>query len=357
MGRTKLDLSIDIDEDRLNNAIEVLNENNMQIEHAIKLFLYSVSNNHRLPFSINDDKLAESNKYLKDIADVLAGRYDYIYYVDVDDNSYLEFNMNNSFRVLEVGDTGKDFFHDSYHNIDMVIYKEDRQRMVEFLNKDNMIRNLNERGSDSIVYRMITSITPEYYLLTASYVGANKHQLILEVRNIDDSIRKEQQQARELEKASNLAHLDSLTKCLNYLAFQEARDEISSKIKDDNNNIAILMCDLNDLKHINDVAGHLVGDEFLIKTADMLRSVFSNSKVFRIGGDEFFIILEGEDFTNRYNLVSTIKNKSKENIKANAPVVAVGLAEPGKGTRDFTSLFMEADQKMYEHKKQLKQEK
>ena len=348
---------MDIDEERLNNAREVLSENDISIEHAVKLFLYSVSNNHRLPFSISDDKLADSNSYLKDIADVLAGRYDYIYYVNVDDNSYLEFNMNNSFRVLEVGDTGKDFFYDSYHNIDMVIYKEDRQRMVEFLNKDNMIKNLNERGSDSIVYRMITSVTPEYYLLTASYVGANKHQLILEVRNIDDSIRKEQQQARELEKASNLAHLDSLTKCLNYLAFQEARDELSLRIKNGENNFAILMCDLNDLKNINDDEGHLVGDEFLIKTADTLRSIFQNSKVYRIGGDEFFVVLENEDFNNRYSLLDVLKNRSKENIKNDAPVIAVGLAELGDDITDFISLFMKADQRMYEHKKQLKQEK
>ena len=357
MARKLLGLSIDIDEERLNHAIEVLNENNLSLEHAVKLFLYSVSNNHRLPFSTIDEKLSDSNSYLKDIADVLAGRYDYIYYVNVDDNSYLEFNMNNSFRVLEVGDTGKDFFYDSYHNIDMVIYKEDRQRMVEFLNKDNMIKNLNERGSDSIVYRMITSVTPEYYLLTASYVGANKHQLILEVRNIDDSIRKEQQQARELEKASNLAHLDSLTKCLNYLAFQEARDELSLRIKNGENNFAILMCDLNDLKNINDDEGHLVGDEFLIKTADTLRSIFQNSKVYRIGGDEFFVVLENEDFNNRYSLLDVLKNRSKENIKNDAPVIAVGLAELGDDITDFISLFMKADQRMYEHKKQLKQEK
>ena len=357
MGRRILDLSIDIDEDRLNHAIEVLNENNLSVEHAVKLFFYSVSNNNRLPFSIIDDKLTDSNTYLKDIADALAGRYDYIYYVNVDDNSYLEFNMNNSFRVLEVGDTGKDFFYDSYHNIDMIIHKEDRQRMVEFLNKDNMIKNLNERGSDSIVYRMITSVTPEYYLLTASYIGANKHQLILEVRNIDDSIRKEQQQARELEKASNLAHLDSLTKCLNYLAFQEARDELSSKIKEGYRDFAILMCDLNDLKNVNDEEGHLIGDEFLIKTADTLRSIFQSSKVYRIGGDEFFVVLEGEDFNNRYDLVNTLKNRSRENIHNNAPVIAAGLAELGKNATDFISLFMDADQKMYEHKKQLKQEK
>ena len=101
MARKILDLSIDIDEDRLNHAVEVLNENNLSLEHAVKLFLYSVSNNNRLPFSTIDEKLSDSNSYLKDIADVLAGRYDYIYYVNVDDNSYLEFNMNNSFRALD----------------------------------------------------------------------------------------------------------------------------------------------------------------------------------------------------------------------------------------------------------------
>ena len=355
MEKKKIDLSLEITEDRLNDAIEVFDELGLTLEKAIKLYIYSVANNHKLPFATKDDKLEDTNTYLKDIADVLAGRYEYIYYVNVEDNSYLEFNTKNIFRVLEIGETGKDFFYDSYNNIEMIIYKEDRHRMVDFLNKDNLINALNEKGSASIVYRMITTITPEYYLLVASYVGNNKSQLIIEVQNIDESIRKEQQQARELEKASNLAHLDSLTKCLNYLAFQEARDVLSLRIKDGDKNFAIMMCDLNDLKHINDVAGHLVGDEFLIKTADLLRSAFSNSKVYRIGGDEFFIVLEGPDFDNRINLMNVLKDKSKKNIGKNAPVIAVGLAELSDETRDFTSLFMEADHAMYEHKKQLKQ--
>ena len=355
MEKTKIDLSIEITEARLNDAIEVFNENDLSLENAIKLYIYSVANNHKLPFSMQDDKLADTNTYVKDIANVLAGRYEYIFYVNVEDNSYLEFNTKNIFRVLEIGETGKDFFYDSYHNTDMIIHKDDRERMISFLNKDNLINTLNERGSASIVYRMITSITPEYYLLVATYIGTNRSHIIVEVQNIDDSIRKEQQQSRELEKASNLAHLDSLTKCFNYRAFQEARDVFSNKMKDGERNFAIVMCDLNDLKNINDVAGHLVGDEFLIKTADMLRSIFSHSKVYRIGGDEFFIVLEGPDFDNRISLVNLLKEKSKKNIGKNAPVVAVGLAEISDSAHDFTSLFMEADQMMYNHKKQLKQ--
>ena len=92
-----------------------------------------------------------------------------------------------------------------------------------------------------------------------------------------------------------------------------------------------------------------------MKTANILKEMFPHSKIYRIGGDEFFAVLEVEDFIKRIELVKTLKEVSKKNQQTNAPVIAVGLAELSDMTRDFSSLFMEADQRMYEHKKQLKQ--
>lgn len=355
MANKKVSITLQVDEKLLENAKQVFDEHNFSIDKAVELYFYITYKNHSLPFIVQEDKVSQSDILFKSIVDVLAGHYDYIYYVDTEDNTYLEFNTNNAFRALEVGETGKDFFTDAINNTDIIIYKNDREKVKEFLNKETLLQALESKGSTSLVYRMITSPKPEYYLMVASFARTDKSKIIFEVRNIDESIRKEQQQARDLEKASSLAHLDSLTKCLNYLAFQEVKDTLSLKIKDGVNDFAILMCDLNELKNINDDSGHLVGDEYLVKTANILREMFPHSKIYRIGGDEFFVVLEGEDFINRIELVKTLKEVSKKNVNINAPVIAVGLAELSDMTRDFSSLFMEADQRMYEHKKQLKQ--
>ena len=353
MANKKIDITLEIDEELLNKSLGVFETNGLTIEKAVENFISNVANNNSVLFDTKNNK----DTYLDAIANVLAGHYDYIYYVNVDDSSYLEFNTKNTFRALEVGETGKDFFSDAIANIDIVIHKDDREKIREFLDKDSLLSALKERDNASIVYRMITTPKPEYFVMVASLSKTDSNKLIIDVRNIDDSIKKQQKQARDLERASSLAHLDSLTQCLNYLAFQEEKDAISLKIKEGINDFAVLMCDLNDLKNINDDSGHLIGDEFLVRTANILRDIFPNSKIYRIGGDEFFVVLIGEDFANREQLVNMLKSISNDNKNIDAPVIAVGMAELKEDTRDFSSLFVEADQKMYEHKKQLKGEK
>ena len=56
---------------------------------------------------------------------------------------------------------------------------------------------------------MINTSTPQYYMMVVSYVGEDRDKLIIEVRNVDETIRRERQQARELERISSLAHIDS----------------------------------------------------------------------------------------------------------------------------------------------------
>ena len=349
MAKKTITITVEIEEEILNKSLSYLKSNNLTIESAVEKFLSHVQNEKYISHS--DDE------YLGSIATVLAGHYDYIYYVDMEDNSYLEFNTKNEFRALEIGETGKDFFTDTYNNIDMIIYKDDRDRLKEFFKKENFSNILKDKKTTSIVYRMIISPKPEYYVLAASISSLDPNKVIIDVKNIDESIRREQQQTRELEKASYLAHLDSLTKCLNYLAFQEVKDEISLKIKNNTNDFALAMCDLNDLKNINDDEGHIVGDEYLIKTAHILKDMFPHSRIYRIGGDEFFVVIEGEDYENRYSLVDALKAVSVTNQKYNAPVIAIGLAELNENIHDFSSMFVEADKAMYEHKKLLKTEK
>ena len=55
------------------------------------------------------------------------------------------------------------------------------------------------------------------------------------------------------------------------------------------------MCDVNDLKRFNDTRGHSFGDEMLRRSCRMICEIFKNSQVYRNGGDEFVVVLTGED--------------------------------------------------------------
>ena len=60
-------------------------------------------------------------------------------------------------------------------------------------------------------------------------------------------------------------------------------------------NFGIAMIDLNNLKVINDTYGYEEGNYAIKKLCEIVCSVFSHSLVFRIGGDEFVVILKGAD--------------------------------------------------------------
>ena len=123
------------------------------------------------------------------------------------------------------------------------------------------------------------------------------------------------------------------------------------------------MIDLNFLKRINDTYGHERGDIAIKKLCKIICHVFKNSHVFRIGGDEFIVILEKEEFFNAENLVKEFKSQinliSKdvsidpwERVSA-----AIGYAAYDENLdSSVTSLFRRADKAMYAYKKEMKGE-
>nr|MCR5556227.1 diguanylate cyclase [Butyrivibrio sp.] len=94
--------------------------------------------------------------------------------------------------------------------------------------------------------------------------------------------------------------IDSLTHVRNKGAFSIAAEELQEQINNGSidPNFAIGAFDCDGLKKINDEYGHDKGDIYLKKACRTLSDVLKRSPVYRVGGDEFFIILKNEDFRN-----------------------------------------------------------
>lgn len=180
-----------------------------------------------------------------------------------------------------------------------------------------------------------------------------------ELRTVNEELVASQQVA---DKMTELANKDALTGIRNKISYDSHIANIKKKLdKGDNIEFGIVMVDLNDLKVINDKYGHSNGDVALIKLSTLVCGVFAHSPVFRIGGDEFVIIVQNID----YKRVDILVNEFKEKIKGLqddeylAPQekisAAIGYALYDKNIdKDIESLFTRADEEMYACKRHMK---
>ena len=116
-----------------------------------------------------------------------------------------------------------------------------------------------------------------------------------------------------IEDLNKRVYVDALTSLKNKGAFNAAIEGLQTQLDVDScPDFAIGVFDCDNLKYINDHHGHDKGDLYLKTACHLICRVFQHSPVFRIGGDEFAVILQGEDFENRNQLVAKFDESSVE---------------------------------------------
>lgn len=157
-----------------------------------------------------------------------------------------------------------------------------------------------------------------------------------------------------------LAYRDALTGLRNLTSFNSWVKNFSQKATENSKEFGMVVLDLNFLKETNDKFGHEIGDRVIVAAARTISYVFKRSPVFRIGGDEFVVILQGHDLEDHVELIEQMHEQAKEEYIALGdnlvPVsIACGVAIYGEyGEEEFHDVFNRADAKMYENKKAMK---
>lgn len=158
------------------------------------------------------------------------------------------------------------------------------------------------------------------------------------------------------------AYVDSLTHVRNKGAYSRYIEGIQERIDRKNDEVvfAVGMFDCDNLKYINDRYGHEKGDVYLMTACRLICRVFQHSPVFRLGGDEFCVILQNEDFQNKDVLSqqffdAMVEISSSAENEWEEVHVAMGISAYDKQTDyNVNEVVRRADELMYENKRMRK---
>ncbi len=189
------------------------------------------------------------------------------------------------------------------------------------------------------------------------------------IKELDDYMENLTKTSRELfftkehaAEMTELAHKDALTGIRNKTAYDKEIIRLEREIlRNPEVKFGIGMIDLNFLKKINDTYGHDKGNAAIIKLCNIVCKIFCHSPVFRVGGDEFVVVLWGDDYNIRENLIAEFKGKLEEFAKDDSLEpwekisAAIGVADfDAEIDHSVDDVFKRADGLMYENKKEMK---
>jgi diguanylate cyclase (GGDEF)-like protein len=207
-------------------------------------------------------------------------------------------------------------------------------------NDINRKLNPNDRIIGALNMCLSQGVTPKYICLAAAAAMNFKHDEL------------SQKPATEL--LSEIAKIDADSEAGKLIL------EFDAKIKEGGISFGIAVLDINNLKSINDTYGHILGNELIALSSRIICDTFKKSPIFRIGGDEFCVILQNRDLSDiktlfeRFDAECAATCLDKDTVKL--PIsIAKGFAEfdPDQDTQ-FSDVFERADSEMYQNKKHMK---
>ena len=288
------------------------------------------------------------------IAQALAADYFCIYYVNTESGSFIEYSAHDDYRSLELMKSGDDFFGLTRKNIIRVVHQDDHERLLSAFTKENILNQISESGAFTLEYRIMLGGKPTFVMLKASRMpDAKDPHIVIGISNIDAQIRRD----KELWAAREKANRDALTGVKSKHAYLEAEEKCDLLIAaGENQPFAVAVCDVNGLKNINDNHGHQAGDGLIRDAARIICRIFDHSPVYRVGGDEFVVIMRGEDYEHRDELMAKMLESNEKSMSSDGVIIASGMSAfiPGRD-RCLSEVFVRADEAMYENKSSLKE--
>lgn len=230
---------------------------------------------------------------------------------------YKEYDKNNNIMIYDI---------DEYKNVAPQMYE-----VLEPQGIKTLVTGPLELNGKYIGFYGVDNPPIEYMEDISNIITTLSYVISIMIANRD-----------ALNKIKQMSFTDQLTGVHNRHALTLLEDS-SSNAED---KITLMMCDVNGLKKMNDTQGHAAGDKLIINTANSLAKVFNKNNVYRVGGDEFVVILK--------NIAEEPFNKKLEKLKSFLELwdinLAIGYVHHHQNKFTIQQMMREADAKMYEDK-------
>jgi diguanylate cyclase (GGDEF)-like protein/PAS domain S-box-containing protein len=154
------------------------------------------------------------------------------------------------------------------------------------------------------------------------------------------------------EQLAHQSFHDALTGLANRQLFSDRLAHALSRQASRPEPLTVLLCDLDDFKHVNDSRGHNTGDQILVESGKrILRALRPGDTAARLGGDEFAILIEGGDIAEASTVAGRIQHLLSEPFYVDGTSIVVrasiGVAEAVAGTTTAEEVLRNADVAMY----------
>jgi diguanylate cyclase (GGDEF)-like protein len=275
------------------------------------------------------------SEYEQKIYELVESTRDMIYYFETKPKRRFRYTRPPIEKVFKV-DSDIDpyenphILRDQVHPDDLI--KVDKKIVGEVDFNNPILYRLRNHEGEFIWYE-------EY--LTPVYENGEMVAIIGILRNVHEKLKLQE----ELEY--RITH-DALTDVYNREFFEKIMEKYNLEVDIP---IGIILCDLDNLKRMNDTLGHKKGDEY-IKTAAQILNRFSSEEILvsRIGGDEFAIIIVNHDKSEVAKLSGEI-SKEIQIYNTDNPnfliEMSIGYAHSNQSLSKMEDMFTEADKKMY----------
>ncbi len=318
---------------------EELESTNIELEATIEQLM---SNEEKLRFQYDEiQKYSDKNEELRQKYEIAIEATDsYIWEINTDKGT-----INFSKNFVDLVGLEAVQKESIYEIIDEVVHEEDRSILIDEINK----YNAKLSGDIDIQIRIIDKDQRIHWYLVRGKGITDREGNVNTIHGVLIEITELKQQEGYIKY---LADHDPLTGLYN----RRKLTEILTKELKHNKNGAIFLLDIDDFKNINDILGHVYGDELLRRIANLIMdSVSENIIAFRFGGDEFLILLREEENHKIVEYAEKLLNIFKERVFIdeieNNITVSLGIVKYPQDGKTIDDLLIKADIAMYSVKR------
>lgn len=252
--------------------------------------------------------------------------------------------LNNQFIVIYANEHGTDIYNQAKDKNHQLVYRSD---VLQQYSVFESTLTYQQEISRQFIQRKDNG---QLFLLQEQPIDGERHKgqmmMIIPLTSFQNFF----------SALEDKAFRDSLCSCHNrhYLEYKQKEILVQDKLP-----LSVLMCDLDNLKSINDLLGHHKGDEYIrLCHSEIRASIRKDDLIFRIGGDEFLVLLQKAPATVAQNIAQKIEHRvfQHQEFQPHKIGISVGTATITHLDKSLEECIQEADKAMYARKQSHKQE-